>query len=265
MTNAIGRDLNALSGPPQKPDPPPCRLSFLDLSYPDVASNLALDEALLLAAEEHRAGSSLRVWESQTYAVVLGASGRLHEDVDVSHCLADGVTIARRSSGGGTVVIGPGALNVCVVLPCDAAPGLLAVDVAQRFVLERVASAIRETGLDATVQGSGDLTLGARKFSGSSQRRLREFFMVHASILYDFPLERIARWTRLPVRQPSYREHREHTDFLTNVDLSRRRLIDALKTAWLTDENPERATVPEDLVERLVREKFGDSGWVERL
>ncbi len=249
----------------QNSDPPSRQLSFLDLSYPDVASNLALDEALLLVAEEQRAGPSLRVWESQTYAVVLGASSRMHDDVDVSRCLADRVTIARRSSGGGTVVIGPGALNFAVVLACDAAPGLLAVDVAQRFVLERVASAIRETGLSATVQGSGDLTLGGRKFSGSAQRRLREFFMVHASILYDFPIDRIAGWTRLPVRQPSYRGHRDHADFLTNVDLPRGRLIDALKTAWLADVNPHSAMVPEDLVERLVQEKFGDPRWVERL
>ena len=249
----------------ENPDPPPCRLTFLDFSYPDVASNLALDEALLVAAEGYRVGPSLRIWESQRYAVILGASGRLREDVNISQCQADGVEIARRSSGGGTVVIGPGALNVAVVLPCDIAPGLSAVDVAQRFVLERVASAIRASGLQANVQGSGDLTLGLRKFSGSAQRRLRKFFMVHASILYNFPIEKIARWIRVPVRQPSYRDHRDHTDFLTNVDLSRRGLIDALKTAWLTDEDPLRTTVPEDLVERLVREKFGDACWVERL
>ncbi len=44
------------------------------------------------------------------------------------------------------MVVGPGTLNVTVVLPDDAAPGLGAVDRAQRYVLDRIAAAIRARG-----------------------------------------------------------------------------------------------------------------------
>ena len=74
--------------------------------------------------------------------MVLGASRRLAEDVRLEACQADGVPDPPPSSGGGTVVIGPGALNVTVVLPDTAAPGLSAVDVAQQFVLEKIAGAL---------------------------------------------------------------------------------------------------------------------------
>jgi lipoate-protein ligase A len=241
-------------------------MRYLDLTMPGIAANLALDEALLIEADERGAGPVLRIWEPESMAVVLGASGRWRDDVCVEACRADGVAIARRSSGGGTVVVGPGTLNVTVVLPSDAGPGLGAVDRAQQYVLGRFADAIRSRGPDVALLGLGDLTIDRRKFSGSAQRRLRTHFLVHATILYDFPLGLVSRYTRLPRRQPPYREGRSHDDFLVNLDLPRPALIEAVRSAWLPpDRPPEPAVVPADLVRELVASRFADPAWIERL
>src|SRR5437667_195626 len=135
----------------------------LDVTLPSVAENLALDEAMLIEADEGRGEPVLRFWEPRDYAVVLGASRRLGDDVLSDACRADGVPIVRRSSGGGSVVVGPGTLNITVILPESAAPGLSAVDVAQRYVLERIAESIRRTGRPVHVLGQGDLAIGDRK------------------------------------------------------------------------------------------------------
>ncbi len=241
-------------------------MRYLDLTLATIAENLALDEALLITADERGAGAALRIWEPREYAVVLGASGRLHEDIDVDRCRDEGILLARRSSGGGTVLIGPGTLNVAVVLPMDHEPGLGAVDRAQAFVLEKFAEQFRAAGSPVEMLGSGDLTIGARKFSGSAQRRLRDHFLVHSTILYDFPLDLIPRYTRLPRRQPSYREGRSHEDFLVNIDLPRDRLIEAIQRAWPgAQTSPEDVGVPGDLIAELVRSKFADPAWIERL
>jgi lipoate-protein ligase A len=244
----------------------PC-FRYLDRTLPSLAENLALDEALLRDAEDREGPPVLRFWESPTFAVVLGASGRLREEVDLDACRADGVPVARRSSGGGTVVIGPGALNFAVVLPLDHAPGLHTVEGAQRFVLARVADELRRLGSPVEVLGSGDLTLGRRKFAGSAQRRLRRHFLVHATILrIGFPLERIGRYLALPQRQPAYREGRSHDEFVTNLDRPRSILVETIRAAWLpSGSDPLPALVPENLVKKLVAEKFGDPTWVERL
>ena len=208
----------------------------------------------------------VRTWELGHRAVVLGASGRLLEDVRVEACRLDGVVIARRSSGGGTVVIGPGSLNVTIVLPIAADPAFRAVDEAQLSLLGRLAQAIRAEGIPVEIRSSGDLTLGGRKFSGSAQRRLRDHLMVHASLLYDFPIDRIDRYTRNPRRQPDYREDRPHDEFLTNLPMVRNRLISALMAGWgasgpelVVDENTER------LMRELLATKFTDFGWIGRL
>src|SRR5262245_59350761 len=99
-------------------------MRLLDLSLTDPAENLALDEALPLAAEDGAGGEALRVWECPSYAVVLGSGGSVGIDVNTAACEADGVPILRRASGGGTVVIGPGCLCFAVVLNYDRAPEL---------------------------------------------------------------------------------------------------------------------------------------------
>src|SRR5947208_2305701 len=49
-------------------------MHLLDLTLPTAAENLALDEALLLAAEGG-GPEVLRLWENPSYAVVLGSGG----------------------------------------------------------------------------------------------------------------------------------------------------------------------------------------------
>ncbi len=241
-------------------------LTALDITLPTIEENLALDEALLIAADEHGAGPVLRFWEPVDFAVVLGATCRMLDDVDVVPCRADGVVIARRASGGGTVLVGPGTLNVAVVLPTSAAPGLGAVDTAHAFVLERMATALRTLGPPIEVKGLGDLTLGFRKFGGSAQRRLRSHFLVHATLLYRFPLEKVAHYTALPRRQPAYRAGRSHEDFLVNVELPRVEMVRAISDAWRELVSP---TAPgchlEELTRDLVATKYGLKEWVERL
>jgi lipoate-protein ligase A len=241
-------------------------IHFLGLTLPTAVENVALDEALLVEAEENGGPAVLRLWELDHPAVVLGASCRWLENVQVEACRADGVEIARRSSGGGTVVIGPGALNFSVILPIEAAAELKTVDDAQRFVLGRTLEAIQRAGIDGEMLGSGDLTLATRKFSGSAQRRLRRHVLVHASLLYDFPLDRIDRYLRMPPRRPAYRADRPHSEFVTNVPLSRDRLVQALRSAWLPEECPTlSAVVPETTLQLLIATKFSEITWIERL
>ena len=147
----------------------------------------------------------LRFWEPAEYAVVLGASCRLGDDVLVDACRADGVPILRRSSGGGTVVVGPGALNVSVILPESAAPGLSAVDVAHRYVLEWIARSIRGAGPPVTLEGratwcSAAASAAAVPSAGSSTG---SWSTARSSTIS--PIERIDRYLAIPRRQPEYR------------------------------------------------------------
>src|SRR5262245_41699766 len=139
-------------------------MRLLDLTLPDPADNLALDEALLVAAEDAD-GEVLRLWELASPAVVVGAGGSVASDVNVPACEADGVPILRRSSGGGTVVLGPGCLCFSLVLAYDRAPGLNEIPASNRYVLARVRRALQSIVPGASMEGTSDLAALGLKFS----------------------------------------------------------------------------------------------------
>src|SRR5438874_3390218 len=102
-------------------------MHFLEVTLPTLAENLALDEALLLEAESRRGTEILRLWEWPGPGVILGSGCWLAADVDEPACRAAGVPILRRSSGGGTVLLGTGCLCYSLVLSYDRSPALLGV------------------------------------------------------------------------------------------------------------------------------------------
>jgi lipoate-protein ligase A len=132
-------------------------------------------------------------------------------------------------------------------------------------VLERIAAAIKTAGISASVLGRGDLVLGDRKFAGSAQRRLRSWFMVHCSILYDFEIERIVRYLKMPRRQPEYRSGRSHKDFLVNLALTRHELEAGIRSTFGAGMIDRTAPdVSPELIQSLLSEKFLNREWIER-
>ena len=178
---------------------------YLDRTLATLPENLALDEALLLAAEAGQGGEVLRFWEWPHPAVVLGSGCRLAEDVDEAACAADGVPVLRRSSGGGTVLLGGGCLLYTLVLNYGRSGALEEIRPSYCFILGRVAAAL---GPEAAQEGISDLALGGRKFSGNAQQRKRRHLLHHGTLLYAFDLGRVGRHLRPPPRQPEYRAGR---------------------------------------------------------
>lgn len=233
-------------------------LHFLDLTLPSVAENLALDEALLLDAE----GSGtelLRLWESPHYAVILGAGCRIDE-VDEAACKIEEVAVYRRSSGGGTVVIGPGCLCYSLVLSYGRDSMLGDIRSSFRWILQRIVAALSASAL--RVDGISDLVLGQRKVSGNAQQRKRMHLLHHGTLLYDFDIARVGRVLHLPDRQPEYRRHRSHIDFLTNLPYDRAELSRRLCEAWQIAD--ELTNWPRETVDELARTKYEREDWTHR-
>jgi len=235
-------------------------MQFLDLTLSGAPENLALDEALLLSAEHN--AELLRLWESDRPVVILGAGCRLPHEVDELACRADGVPILRRSSGGGTVLLGRGCLCFTLVLSYSRAPELLEIRPSYAFVLDRIRDAMSDLSPGMERAGISDLAIDGCKFSGNAQQRKRHHLLHHGTILYDFDLALVSRYLRLPSRQPGYRRQREHGDFLMNLPVKAPELKRRLRSAWQADFS--LTTWPEELVRKLVAEKYSREDWVRR-
>ncbi|HRX80171.1 MAG TPA: lipoate--protein ligase family protein [Pirellulaceae bacterium] len=239
-------------------------MKLLDLTLDSPAENLALDEALLEQAEAGKIDDDvLRLWESRQTAVIIGRSSRIEDEVNLARCEQDGVLVLRRCSGGTSVVIGPGCLMYSVVLSYERNPALRMVDAAHKYVLGNVAEAVRRLLPLVALQGTSDLTLGDRKFSGNSLRCKRDHLLYHGTLLSDFPLDLISRYLKTPPRQPDYREQHEHRAFVVNLGLDRLQLRNALIDQW--NAASELVDWPDSLTKELVELRYRRPAWHHRL
>jgi lipoate-protein ligase A len=238
-------------------------MRYLDLTLSTPAENLALDEALLLEAEAGQGGEVLRVWEWPSPAVVLGAACRLAEDVNVDACRADGVPILRRSSGGGTVLLGAGCLCYSLVLAYERSPSLREIPSSYAFILDRIRAALLDLLPGIEQAGTSDLAAGGRKFSGNAQQRKLHHLLHHGTLLHGFDVDLVGRYLRMPVRQPDYREGRDHGEFLLDLSMDGLQLRQRLRDGWQAGED--LAAWPRDVVATLTEERYTRMEWIERL
>ncbi|MBF0386525.1 MAG: lipoate--protein ligase family protein [Candidatus Omnitrophica bacterium] len=198
-------------------------MMLVDLSFLDPRRNLDYDDDLLRQAEV--AGASgpecLRFWESPVHFVVLGRTGKEAEDVFSEACIRDSIPVLRRSSGGGTVLQGPGCLNFSLVLGKHRDPALSGITGSYVYILGKVVRALNSLGVGAALRPVCDLALAAteQKFSGNAQRRGRHFILHHGTILYAFDLGLVSRYLNIPQKMPDYRRGRTHESFITNINV----------------------------------------------
>ena len=235
-------------------------LRFLDLTLPTPAENLALDEALLDEAEAAGAPlETLRLWEPAAPLVVVGRSSQVSVEVRTETCRADRVPVLRRASGGASVVAGPGCLMYALVLSYRRHPALRSVDQAHRYVLDRLAAALRPYASTARCRGVSDLALGDCKCSGNSLRAKREHFLYHGTLLYAFPLALVERYLAMPPRMPDYRQGRGHGAFLTNLPVNVQTLRAELIAAF--GASKPCPSWPRERTAQLVAERYGAAEW----
>lgn len=235
-------------------------MKLLELTLETPEENLALDEALLDVAEtSEEAGEVLRLWESPGHVVVLGRSSDAQAEVNLDACRRRGIPVLRRTSGGATVLIGPGCLMYAVVLSYELRPQLRMIEVVHRFVLERLRHAIEAQLPGINPQGTSDLTLNLRKFSGNSLKCRQRHLLYHGTIIYDFSTALMSECLAAPARQPDYRNGRQHQDFVSNIAIDPALLRSHLAHAW--DATQVLTDWPSGETARVVAERYSQPKW----
>lgn len=208
-------------------------IGALELPAQSVQEHLIWDEYVLRACESGYLGPTLRFWKTEKPTVVLGYSGKINTEVSVDACHALGIPIVRRTSGGGTVLLDAGCLNYSLVLPISWHPALSSVGGTNAFIMHRHQAALA-TLMDEKVdlEGDTDLTVGGRKFSGNAQRRMKSAVLFHGTFLCEINHDLMGKVLPCPVRQPGYRNGRQHIQFLRNVPIREILIKHAIQDCW---------------------------------
>jgi len=154
--------------------------------------------------------------------VILGTGQESAREANLEVARAENVPVLRRHSGGGAVVIGPGAINFSAFYRLADLPGSETIRGAMYGALKPLIATLASLGLRVNEAGLSDLAVlcadgTLRKIAGNSQARKRRSVVVHGTLLADPDWARIDRLLHFPSSIPDYRAGRSHRDFLVSL------------------------------------------------
>jgi lipoate-protein ligase A len=178
---------------------------FLNTGLADGATNMAVDEALLVGVMKGVSPPTVRVYGWVPPTVSTGYSQDPSRELDLAACARAGVGVVRRPTGG-RAVLHAGELTYSVIGPSGRRPlggtiretyaaiagALLAglKELGVRAELARLGGEPAQRGRGAsrpcfTSSGRFEIVVGARKLVGSAQRRVGGGVLQHGSLLLD--------------------------------------------------------------------------------
>ena len=149
----------------------------------DVYRNLAIEEYLMEWVADR--GAVLFLWRSEC-AVVVGKNQNPWRECRLDLMRDEGVPLARRISGGGTVYHDAGNLNYCVIVD--------RLRYREEQAYEMVFQSLETLGVRAEKTGKSNLSVDGRKFSGNAFAFRKGRALHHGTLLLNTDLERLNRY-----------------------------------------------------------------------
>jgi len=235
--------------------------------------NLALDEVLTERVGDGRRKPTLRIWEWDESAVVIGSFQSYRNEVDPEGAAKHGFQVVRRISGGGAMLMGAEQIvTYSLYVPASLVAGLTFAD-SYAYLDDWVLQALRSLGIDATYQPLNDITSPTGKIGGAAQKRLANGGVLHhATLSYDIDgqvLNEVLRIGREKLSDKGTVSAAKRVDPLrSQTGLPRRAVIDRFIETFASYTGAKRGTVtPEEYAaaEELVRTKFSTDAWLHRV
>jgi lipoate-protein ligase A len=235
--------------------------------------HLALDEVLMNRVGEGRRQPTLRIWEWDESAVVIGSFQSYRNEVDPEGAARHGFDVVRRISGGGAMMMGAGQIiTYSLYAPASLVSGMTFAD-SYAFLDDWVLQALRSVGVDATYQPLNDITSPLGKIGGAAQKRLANGAILHhATLAYDLDgqmMTEVLRIGREKLSDKGTTSAAKRVDPLkSQTGLSRAEIIERFKAtfAGLTGATV-GAVTSDELAEAqaLVESKFSSEQWLQRV
>jgi len=235
--------------------------------------NLALDEVLTTRVGDGRRNPTLRMWEWNESAVVIGSFQSLRNEVDPDGARRHGFDVVRRISGGGAMLMAANSIvTYSLYVPASLVAGMTFAD-SYAFLDDWVLQALRSLGIDAVYQPLNDIAGPSGKIGGAAQKRLANGGVLHhATLSYDMDgqvMTDVLRIGREKLSDKGTVSAAKRVDPLrSQTGLSREAIIERFADTFanLYGAVPGHITEAEYAeAEELVRTKFATDAWLKRV
>lgn len=237
------------------------------------AIHVALDEVIANEVGKGNRGPTLRFWEWNAPAVVIGSFQSLSNEVDLEAVERYGVTVLRRISGGGAMFMEPGnTITYSLTVPQTLVEGL-SFERSYSYLDDWIIGALGTLGIEASYVPLNDITSPAGKIAGAAQKRLSSGAVLHhVTMAYDMDQDKMSEVLRIgreKLSDKGTKSAKKRVDPLrSQTGMPRGQIITELKEYFHSRYNtvPGKITADEmRQAEELVTTKFSNPEWTRRV
>lgn len=234
--------------------------------------NVALDQLLLAEVEAGRRGPTLRIWEWDDRAVVIGAFQSYMNELHPEGVEEHGVEVVRRVTGGGAMFMeGGNCITYSLYAPREIVAGL---DYTESYAyLDRwVIEALAKHGVNAWYVPINDITSSKGKIGGAAQKRTRNAVIHHATMSYDIDADKmtdVLRIGKAKISDKGIASAKKRVDPVrSQTGVSREEIIRTMIETFTAKYGARTGEVTGQemaAAQELVEEKFGTEKWTRRV
>ncbi|WP_313960870.1 lipoate--protein ligase [uncultured Parvimonas sp.] len=236
---------------------------FIKNKITDVYFNLAMEEYIF---EKFKEDEVFMLWINEP-SVVIGKHQNLIEEVNMKYCFDNNIKIARRLSGGGTVVHDFGNLNYTYITNTT---GDTALDFKE--FLKPMYKALLNLNIDANISPRNDFRVEEKKICGHSQFMRKKRVLHHGCILFDSNLNNLRNALNVENKKiisksaKSVKSSVANLKEISKLDYEISDFLEKLKNEILkTQEDYEIYELTKDdilKIEKIKSEKYATKDWI---
>ncbi|MFT4191043.1 MAG: biotin/lipoate A/B protein ligase family protein [Comamonas sp.] len=235
--------------------------------------HLALDEVLGQAVASGARPPTLRFWQWERPAIIIGSFQSLRNEVDLDAARALGIEVVRRITGGGAMFVEPGsAITYSLYAPAELVRGMNFAE-SYAFLDDWVLQALNALGIAATYKPLNDITSPQGKIGGAAQKRfVNGAVLHHVTMAYDMDASKMLQVLRIGREKLS---DKGTTSAAKRVDplrsqtgLPREDIIARMKATFTAlNGGSEGQLTPEEIAaaRELAERKFSSEAWLQHL
>ncbi len=237
------------------------------------AEGLAVDDTLPQSLAYHQSPPILHLY-TFVPSVIVGKYQDIEAALRLERCSARGIEYNRRSTGGGTVIMGPKIVALGLGINVDY-PGLRG---GLGGVFEPLAhvliKALGEFGIQSYFQPKNDLEVAGKKIAGlSAAYETGKSLLFHTSLLVDFDVPLMTDIMNTPLLKLSDKGYNCFSQRMTTVDQEVRedvpvvRVMDAIEASFeeefgIVFQKDEPDDWEREVIRRYTRERYTNPAWI---
>ena len=251
----------------------PWRL-FRNLEAPvSTARGLAVDDTLPCAVGRHHSPPILHLYNFIPSAIV-GKYQDMEAALRLDRCEARGIEYNRRSTGGGTVIMGPEIVSLGLGINVDY-PGLKkGVGGVFESLSIVLINALAKLGVEAYFQPKNDLEVSGKKIAGlSAAAEANNTLLFHTSLLVNFDVELMTDIMNTPVVKFQDKGYNCFSQRMTTIrhetgrEVSVKETMEAVQGAFeeefqivFQEDRPD--SWEQNIIQNFIDERYTQENWI---